>query len=345
MKAATDPMMTVLRLVLAASLAAVLHAAPALADYSSGLRAYQDGDYKLAFTEWSPLAASGDSRAQHGLGLLYESGYGVAPNPKEAARWYEAAAAQGLSAARNNLALLYAEGRGVIRNMNRAVELWRQAADDGYPMAQFNLGLVFYRGIGAPKNYREAVKLFTAAADRGVPSAQYALAEAYRLGRGVTKDLDVARTWYAEAARNGHVDSALRMKELFGVTVMADEPAAEEGPVAGAAQAPAEPAGTAEDATATAAGPDPAATGGFRVWLSSLPNQEAAERSWRDLVTAYPDLLEKLTPVIRRFDLGSVKGIRYRVFAGPLASKAAAEALCSALKKRSPDEGCLVIAE
>jgi TPR repeat protein len=341
MKNIADPTIVLLRHVLAVLLAAVMLAAPALADYASGLKAYQDGDHKLAFSEWGPLAATGDARAQHGLGLLYEAGQGVAPDPKEAARWYEAAAAQGLSAARNNLALLYAEGRGVIRNINRAVELWRQAADAGYPMAQFNLGLVYYRGIGAPKNYREAVKFFTMAADRGVPTAQYALAEAYRLGRGVNKDLDVARTWYAEAARNGHVDAAVRMKELFGVTVMAEAPAADPSPVEEAAR----PAGTAEDAAAAAAVGNPAPSGGFRVWLSSLPTQEAAERSWRDLVTAYPDLLEKLTPTIRRFDLGSSKGIRYRVFAGPLISRAAADSLCAALKKRSPDEGCLVIAE
>lgn len=311
---------------LSACLALLLLGSPTRADYANGLKAFKDSDYATAFAEWRRLAEAGDARSQHGLALLYETGQGVAVDAKAAARWYAAAVEQGLPAAQNNLGLLYADGRGVIRNTGKAIDLWHQAAASGYPMAQYNLGLAYFRGVGLTKNHREAVKWFTAAADRGVADAQYALAECYRTGRGVREDLDVARTWYAQAAQQGHAEAVARLSELFGV-------AATPGPVEAA------PAGAGE------AGVAPEEGSGFRVWLTSLQSEAAAESSWQALVSGYPDLLGRLRFSVRRVDLGADKGVWFRVLAGPFAGPIEADALCAQLRQRSPDENCVVVSD
>ena len=53
-------------------------------------------------------AEQGYADAQFSLGLMYDSGQGVAQNYVEAAKWYRRAAEQGEAAARNNLGIMYA---------------------------------------------------------------------------------------------------------------------------------------------------------------------------------------------------------------------------------------------
>jgi uncharacterized protein len=86
----------------------------AKADYQVGLDAFQSGKYEEAYKEWMPLAQSGDPKAQHGIGLIFEWGKGdAAPDYTEAAKWYMLAAKQDFPPAENNLALLYLNGVGV----------------------------------------------------------------------------------------------------------------------------------------------------------------------------------------------------------------------------------------
>ena len=62
----------------------MLGSAAAMADYNAGLQAFNAGNYQVAMKEWTPPAKSGDAQAQHGLGLIYETGRGLAkPDIKE----------------------------------------------------------------------------------------------------------------------------------------------------------------------------------------------------------------------------------------------------------------------
>src|SRR6202035_927395 len=67
-------------------------AAPAFADFQTGVDAYQKGDYVGAAKEWRPLAEMGDPIAQFNLGLLYLDGHGVPQSSMEAANWFRRAA-------------------------------------------------------------------------------------------------------------------------------------------------------------------------------------------------------------------------------------------------------------
>ncbi len=90
----------------------------------------------------------------------------------------------------------------------------------------------------------------------------------------------------------------------------------------------------AEDAPPS--GPPPtevATTPAYRVHLASFRQRETAESEWRRLLKTHGDLLADLIPTIWRVDLGSDKGIYYRLHAGPLADAEAAESLCRTLAK------------
>ncbi len=76
-----------------------------------------------------------------------------------------------------------------------------------------------------------------------------------------------------------------------------------------------------------------ASANGPRIQLASVRTPEAAREEWARLKHDNPDLLGKLTANAVRADLGE-KGIYYRVEAGPLTDKAAADRLCKALKER-----------
>lgn len=72
----------------------------------------------------------------------------------------------------------------------------------------------------------------------------------------------------------------------------------------------------------------------FKVHLSSFRKKELAERSWRNLVKEYPQMLGPLKPIIDQVDVGA-KGQFYRVYAGPLADAKAARDLCFFLRQKN----------
>jgi hypothetical protein len=78
------------------------------ADFNKGLTAAQSGDFATALKEWKPLAEKGDVDAQTNLGLMYQNGWGVPQDDKEAVRWYTLAAEQEHAKAQYNLGVMYA---------------------------------------------------------------------------------------------------------------------------------------------------------------------------------------------------------------------------------------------
>jgi cell division septation protein DedD len=91
-------------------------------------------------------------------------------------------------------------------------------------------------------------------------------------------------------------------------------------------------------ATTLPSGPLPSGT--FQIQLASVPSEDAAQAEWKRVSGKHKDLLAAMTPAITKADLGE-KGIYYRLRAGPLADKAAAEGLCASLA--ADRVGCIVI--
>lgn len=94
------------------------------------------------------------------------------------------------------------------------------------------------------------------------------------------------------------------------------------------------PPPAAKPAPATAPG------AGWSIQLISLSSREDAEKVWSRLQKANNDVLGSLELRVRSVKLD--KGTFYRVQAGPLPDRAAADSLCGKLKSRKQD--CLVVA-
>lgn len=136
--------------------------APASADIAEAYAAYNRGEFKKAFAEFSALAEKGNSIAQANLGFMYHRGQGVEQNYAEAIKWY------------------------------------RRAAERGRSWAQYNLAVIYHFGeANTPADIAEAVKWYRLAAAQGDPDARFNLGGLYELGQGVDRDLVLAYMWYA----------------------------------------------------------------------------------------------------------------------------------------------------
>ena len=132
----------------AAGFAVFLGHGPANADFAVGVAAYEAEDFAGAFEEWLPEAEAGNDAAQRNIGLLYQTGRGVDPDPAQAVFWYQRAAAAGNARAQANLGNLYLAGIGVPQDNAVAANWFELAARHGHVVSQFNLGLMYENGIG-----------------------------------------------------------------------------------------------------------------------------------------------------------------------------------------------------
>jgi TPR repeat protein len=144
----------------------------AAADGLAGFQAYEKGDYATALKEFMPLAQAGQTSAEAAVGQMYFEGKGVAPDPKEAARWLQPAAKAGNARAQFLLGKLYLSGEGVEADPKKAAALTKAAADQGLPDAQFDLCSLFYQGVGVPKNLPQAYLYAKLAAEQGNADAK-----------------------------------------------------------------------------------------------------------------------------------------------------------------------------
>ena len=149
----------------------------ARADYDSGLAAFDRGDYAAALSEWRAAANAGDADSQYAVGVLYDEGYGVAPDDAEAARWYRLAAEQNQIDAQFVLGVFYDEGIGVPLDDAIAVRWYRRAGGQGHVIALYNLGIMYGTGEGVPEDEVQAYRFLWLSAELGDADARMRLRE------------------------------------------------------------------------------------------------------------------------------------------------------------------------
>jgi uncharacterized protein len=109
------------------------------------------------FAHTKAKAAGGDVRAGYILGLMYEQGFGIAPDKGQAALCYSKAAGKGLVEAHYRLGSLYYHGQGVPKDLEQAAECYKKAAEQGDTQAQAALGNMYVHGEGVPRDSAKAV--------------------------------------------------------------------------------------------------------------------------------------------------------------------------------------------
>jgi len=93
------------------------------ADFDTGIKAYQRGDYATALRIFRQLAEQGHAKAQFNLGYMYNKSQGVPQDYAVAVRWFRKAADQGDAWAQVKLGLVYEEGQGVTQDYVQA-RMW-----------------------------------------------------------------------------------------------------------------------------------------------------------------------------------------------------------------------------
>lgn len=112
------------------------------ANFNDAVEAYERGDYKIAFQQFSQLAKDGDIDAQLNLAIMYKKGLGVPKDELQSAKWYFKAAEQGDSQAQLNLGAMFAHGEGVIKDELQAYFWWLLASSKGDEKARSNLNAI-----------------------------------------------------------------------------------------------------------------------------------------------------------------------------------------------------------
>lgn len=156
-------------------------------------------DYEVTKLE----AEKGNLAAQVKLGLMYNTGEGVARSDIEALKWYTLAAERGDAQGQNNLGNMYREGEGGPKNDVEAVKWYTLSAKQGHASAQNHLGYNYYIGAGVPKNDAEAIKWYKLAVVQGHAHSQYNLGVMYANGEGVSENAVMAYVWYSLSADLG----------------------------------------------------------------------------------------------------------------------------------------------
>ena len=337
--------------------------------YAEGAGVPQDFDEA---TKWYELAGrSGLAQAQYTLGVAHYTGIGAPRNYLQAARWYEKAARQGDARSQNNLGYLYESGKGVRQNHATAVEWYRLAAESGNVNAQVNLGNAYRVGRGVEPDRELAIAWLRKAVDKWethdplklwiVESPQSIRPYSETVGAGLAilvaqdEDLleDPSSTRIVDRPDTAPVETAEEPTEE-SIVVEAPEAAPtvyqwgyDEQLVAEVAPTPETQSSQskrqydlADDQAETVS-----VTDGFRVQLGAFSNPAKADRGWRQLREAHPDLLGEMefdvSLHISKVDLGSDKGIVFRVQAGPFSEINVAQSLCSELKSR--EVGCFLV--
>lgn len=171
----------------------------ALADWETGRKAADAGDFAKAIQEWLPLAKNGDARAQYAIGALYRRGDGFPRDDRLAAQWIRMAAEQGYSIAQYDLGVFYANGRGVTKDGREAVKWYERAAAQGDVDAQYNLGQLYWRGDLVERDLAKAGHYYSSAAHQGDTKAQTNLGQMFLLGKGMDVDNVWAYVWLSLA--------------------------------------------------------------------------------------------------------------------------------------------------
>lgn len=160
-------------------------------------------------------AATGDTWALYGMGMIYEDGAAVAKDYNIARQYYLHAAEQKEPYAFHRLGIFYEHGFGVDSSMETAVGYYEKAADLGLTDAMIVLGNLYLDGSRVQQSDRKAFGYFQDAWNKGDAEGACRLADMYRDGRGTPQSWSRAAALYKSAAELGNAEAAEALGDLY----------------------------------------------------------------------------------------------------------------------------------
>lgn len=170
----------------------------------------------VAACRWFEQSAQAVPAAAHYWGDCLVQGIGRAPDPVRALASYEHAAQGGHLISLCSAADLHIRGRGVPQDAARGLALCAQAAQANSPPAMLRLGDYYYQGDAVPGDLAQARQWYAQAAGMGVAEGQFKLGVMLAQGEGGAPDLDAARYLLESAASAGYQPAYLPTAQLYG---------------------------------------------------------------------------------------------------------------------------------
>ena len=118
------------------------------------------------------LAKKGNAEAEYKIGEMYETGFGVKKNMKEAQIWINKAAAKGHETAGFKLMYWDIEKKGLKGDNKKKIADLKTKAKNGHLQAMYYLGKMYAYGVGVKKNYDIALDWLNKATFGGVLEAE-----------------------------------------------------------------------------------------------------------------------------------------------------------------------------
>ncbi len=296
---------------------------PAAPSVEAGFNAWQSGNYDEAVRNWRPLADRGDADAQFNLGHAYRLGRGVPQNLNLAEQWYERAARAGHQEAQAMYGvILFQNGRRA-----EAMPYIQRGAEAGDPRAQYVYGTALFNGDLVPRDQPRAWAMMSRSAAQGLAPAQSQLREMEQhlsAGDRTRGDEIAAALIRTTPAQGAGIDAPAPPPVQVATTSVPPSvtPAPQPRPTAPPPQPPA-PARPAPRTDTPAASALASAGGRWRIQLGAFSSEANARSAW----TGVGARLRGLQPYYVR------AGAVVRLQAGPLASRAAAAAACTAARQ------------
>jgi TonB family protein len=172
-------------------------------------------DYATAAKWYQRASAGGSGQADWQLGMLYETGDGVAQSYAEARACYERAVERGVEAANMRLGLFYLEGWGVAADRAKMLALITRAAESGYVPAMNMLSGMYFAGIGVARDGARALQWAERAAKMDDRDGQITVGRLAMRGLGLKRDVKLAREWFQLSAEQEYSTAMLAMASTF----------------------------------------------------------------------------------------------------------------------------------
>lgn len=341
----------ILRYLLAATLGLAGANLASAQSVTTGIEAWQRGDYSSAVAVWRPLAQQGDADAQFNLGQAYRLGRGVPTNLALAKDWLEKAATQGHVDAETTLGLLLFQNS----EQPAALKWLKLAAEAGEPRAMLVYGTALFNGDTVTQDPIAGYAYVYRANASGLAAARDVVAQLDKLMNAAdkqkalvlveTQDKAAGRALFkpseppkavAQAPRKAPTPKKAKPVDVAKADVAKlpapieaeSRPATAEPKPKPAATKPAvakpaiiKPLIKPAPVDTASTGP---ASGGWRIQVGAFNDRPSAEAAYRKL--AGNAALSGRSPQYIPFQ----KFIRLRI--GPFASKASAAAACSAVR-------------
>jgi len=159
--------------------------------YFNGMHGLEK-DYDKAMKWAMKAAGAGEKLGQSILGYIYELGFGVEINLKEAKYWYKLAAKQGDITAMYNLSRMCGNDEGTKNDyifLQKAITWYQNCANAGCTNAMLKMGKIHYKGEGFLKNHKLARRWFHKAYSSDEEVSCFKAEAGFLLGKMMIKGL------------------------------------------------------------------------------------------------------------------------------------------------------------